>query len=185
MGPSLAPHKPEPDPAVPRIACWQTQNCLVETHLARPKGGVDGQGQGQTEVVPPRQSSAAPLVQKPSGSILISGPDKDPSRSEEPRWISSPHAINQTIMPPMISEFSRPEWRVRDPGADNGTDGTRNGGFPGQLPLEGATSVAGRQAYMLHSNIGLGPLKIGSVVRWYTVKLKLASFGTAKQVTFA
>lgn len=77
---SSLPHKPEPDPAVPRIA--RSQNCLVETHLVRPEGGVDGQGQGQTEVVPPRQSSAAPLVQKPSGSMLISDLDKDPSRSE-------------------------------------------------------------------------------------------------------
>lgn len=97
------------DPAVPH----RSPKCLVEPHV-RPEGGVDDQGtHGGCSVPAHRPAMALARRQKTSRSMLICGLDQDPSRSEEPRWASSPHAINE-----FCPDSSRPERRVRDPKAD-------------------------------------------------------------------
>ena len=98
------------DPAAPH----RSPTCLVEPHV-RPGGGVDDQGaNGGCSAPAQRPAMALARLQKTSRSMLISELDQDPSRSEEPRWASSPHAINEFCP----GCWSRPETRVREPGAD-------------------------------------------------------------------
>lgn len=155
---------------------------------------------GRTEVVPSQPSGRPAMAlarrQKTSRSMLISGLDQDPSRSEEPRWASSPHAINE-LCPGCCS---RPERRVREPGADtvrgNAFDEAAAGCLRGGkeaayyvLCTNAHTGVcrqppAARRVCLLHQYIwlALGPPKIGAAVRLCTVLANLELGGLLGRV---